>query len=132
VNNSLQFRTYEEADLDGVLDLCACEGWTSYLEDRTRTHHVFTAPGVVSVVATIGSDVAGFAYFQTDGAIQAHLSLLVVDERSRYEGIARSLLAYAFELLDATRVDLVTDDAAGFYRRLPHKEQLGFRLYPPS
>ena len=125
-----QFRTYEEVDLDAVLNLCAAEGWATYVEDPARAHRVFTAPGVVSIVATVDDEVAGFASFQTDGAIQAHLSLLVTDERSRRTGIARALLAYGFPLLGATRIDLITDDAGGFYRRLTHKEQLGFRLYP--
>ena len=127
-----QFRTYEEADLDAVLKLCAAEGGATYVEDRARAHRVFTAPGVVSIVATVGDEVAGFAYFQTDGAIQAHLSLLVTDEGSRHAGIARALLAYAFPLLGAIRIDLITDNAGGFYRRLTHKEQLGFRLYPAT
>ncbi|NNN16737.1 MAG: GNAT family N-acetyltransferase [Acidimicrobiaceae bacterium] len=122
-------REYGEADLDGVLALCASEGWTSYAEDRARAHRVFTAPGVVAVVATIEGRVVGFAYFQTDGAIQAHLSLLVVDKEKRRAGIARTLLVYAFPLLGAVRIDLITDSARDFYRTLPHKEQMGFRLY---
>ena len=127
-----QFRAYEEVDLDAVLNFCAAKGWATYVEDRARAHRVFTAPGVVSIVATCDDEVVGFAYFQTDGAIQAHLSLLVTDERSRHTGIARALLAYAFPLLGATRIDLITDNAGGFYRRLTHKEQLGFRLYPAT
>jgi hypothetical protein len=35
-------------------------------------------------------------------------------------------------LLGATRVDLITDTAEAFYRSLSHKEEPGFRLYPPS
>ncbi len=127
-----QFRIYENIDLDAVLNLCAAEGWATYVEDRARAHRVFTAPGVVSIVATIDDQVAAFAYFQTDGAIQAHLSLLVTDERSRRAGIARALLTYAFPLLGATRIDLITDNAGDFYRRLTHKELLGFRLYPAT
>jgi ribosomal protein S18 acetylase RimI-like enzyme len=127
-----KYRTYEEVDLDAVLNLCAAEGWATYVEDPARAHRVFTAPGVVSIVATVDDEVVAFAYFQTDGAIQAHLSQLVTDERSRNAGIARALLAYAFPLLGATRIDLITDNAGGFYRRLTHKEQLGFRLYPAT
>jgi ribosomal protein S18 acetylase RimI-like enzyme len=127
-----QFRTYEDVDLDAVLNLCAAEGWATYVEDRARAHRVFTAPGVVSIVATVDDEVAGFAYFQTDGAIQAHLSLLVINEESRHAGIARKLLAYAFPLLGATRIDLITDNAGGFYRRLSHKEKPGFRIYPAT
>jgi hypothetical protein len=57
------------------------------------------APGVVSIVATAGTDVVGFTYFQTDGAIQAHLSLLAVEAAHRRAGAARALLPYAFPLL---------------------------------
>jgi ribosomal protein S18 acetylase RimI-like enzyme len=129
VESSADFRKFEEADLDAVLNLCAGEDWTSYTADRARAHQVFTAPGVASFVAIVGGEVVGFAYCQTDGAIQAHLSLIVVDERNRQAGIARALVAYAFPLLGATRIDLITDSAGAFYRALPHKEQLGFRLY---
>jgi ribosomal protein S18 acetylase RimI-like enzyme len=80
----------------------------------------------------VDDQVAAFAYFQTDGAIQVHLSLLVTDEQSRRAGIARALLTYAFPLLGATRIDLITDNAGDFYRRLTHKELLGFRLYPAT
>ncbi len=129
MGTAAQFRSYEEDDLDAVLSLCADEGWTTYTDDRTRTRQVFEAPGVVPVVATVGGEVAGFAYCQTDGAIQAHLSLLVVNRQNRREGLARSLVAYLFTQLGATRIDLISDNAGAFYRSLPHKEQLGFRLY---
>jgi len=132
VKTSPFIRAYEDADLDAVLNLCAAQGWATYLEDRARAHQVFTAPGVLSVVATVDDEVVGFAYFQTDGAIQAHLSLLVVDEARRRAGIARALLAYAFPLLGAKRIDLITDNAGDFYRNLPHRERLGFRLYPTT
>ena len=132
MENSAEFRKYAGADLDAVLNLCAREGWTSYTVDRARSHQVFEAPGVVSVVATVGDSVVGFAYCQTDRALQAYLSLLVVDKWHRQVGIARALVAHVFPLLGATRRDLITDSAGAFYRALSHKEQLGFRRYPES
>ncbi|MHB2027625.1 MAG: GNAT family N-acetyltransferase [Acidimicrobiales bacterium] len=132
MENSFGLRRYDQTDLAGVLALCAHEQWASYTEDRVRAHRVFTAPGVVAVVATGHGEIVGFAYFQSDGAIQAHLSLLVVEQANRRAGIARALVNYAFTLLHALRIDLITDDAGVFYRELPHKEQLGFRLYPSS
>src|SRR5271155_2867688 len=112
----IHFRRYVESDLDQILALCTAEDWPSYPADRARAHAVFTAPGVVAVVANVNGDVVGFAYCQTDGAIQAHLSLLVVDSRHRREGVARGLLDFAFEHLGASRVDLITDNADDFYR----------------
>jgi ribosomal protein S18 acetylase RimI-like enzyme len=130
MSGPVHFRPYADGDLDQVLALCVEEGWPSYPADRVRAHAVFTAPGVVSVVAEDDDDIVGFAYCQTDGAIQAHLSLLVVTPRRRREGIARGLLALAFEHVGARRMDLVTDSAQDFYRSMPHKEKPGYRIYP--
>jgi ribosomal protein S18 acetylase RimI-like enzyme len=125
----VHFRRYAERDLDQVLALCVAEDWPSYPEDPVRAHSVFTAPGVISVVAEDDDDVVAFAYCQSDGAIQAHLSLLVVAASRRREGIARGLLALAFEHVGASRMDLITDSAEDFYRSMPHKEKPGFRIY---
>jgi ribosomal protein S18 acetylase RimI-like enzyme len=130
MKSPVHFRPYAERDLDHVLVLCVAEDWPSYPADPVRAHSVFTAPGVVSVVAEDDNDIVGFAYCQTDGAIQAHLSLLVVAVSRRREGIARGLLALAFENVGASRIDLITDSAADFYRSMPHKEKPGFRIYP--
>jgi ribosomal protein S18 acetylase RimI-like enzyme len=124
------FRRYAEGDLDDVLALCAGEDWPAYASDPLRAHSVFTAPGVVSIVGVIDDKVLAFAYFQTDGAIQSHLTLLVVAPSHRRLGIARSLLAFAFHHLGALRADLITSTAQDFYRSLPHKESSGFRIYP--
>ncbi|WP_276942835.1 GNAT family N-acetyltransferase [Ferrimicrobium acidiphilum] len=132
MRSPIGFRVYQEGDLDGVLALCRQEGWISYADDRDRARKVFTAPGVVAVVATTSSHIIGFAYFQTDRAIQAHLSLLVVEQTYRRLGAAKGIISYAFPLLGATRVDLITDTAEAFYRSLSHKEESGFRLYPPG
>ncbi|WP_298207933.1 GNAT family N-acetyltransferase, partial [Ferrimicrobium sp.] len=128
----IEFRVYQEGDLDGVIALCHQEGWSSYTDDRDRTRKVLTAPGVVAVVAATSSHIIGFAYFQTDRAIQAHLSLLVVKQTFRRLGVAKGIISYAFPLLGAARVDLITDTAEAFYRTLLHKEESGFRLYPLS
>ncbi|CAG4929041.1 unnamed protein product, partial [Acidithrix sp. C25] len=131
VRSPIEFREYEEGDLDGVIALCSQESWTSYADDRDRAREVFAAPGVVAVVATASRHIIGFAYFQTDRAIQAHLSLLVVEQTFRRLGVAKGIISYAFPLLGATRVDLITDTAETFYRSLSHKAESGFRLYPP-
>jgi ribosomal protein S18 acetylase RimI-like enzyme len=127
---SIELRVYAADDLLQVLALCEAEGWTSYTEDPARSHRVFTAPGVVAVVAELASLIVGFAYLQTDGEIQAHLSQIVVSPNQRRRGIARDLLSYAVTRVGAHRIDLITDTAQDFYRSLVHKEQVGFRIYP--
>ena len=73
----------------------------------------------------------GFAQMQSDGLIQAHLSLIVVARGRRGQGIGRRLIEDAFARCGAKRVDLLsTEDADAFYRSFAHREHPGFRLYP--
>ena len=120
---------YQEAHLAGVLALCEAEDWPSLPADASRAHAVLTAPGVTSVVALDGEHVVGFAYLQSDGNIQAHLSQMAVHHEYRRKGIGRALLEYAVPLTGAQRVDLVTDSAEDFYASFQHRTFSGFRIY---
>lgn len=126
----MEIRTYAPADLAGVLRLSALEHWPSLVEDPARAHRALTAPGVVTMVAVEADAVIGFAQMQSDGEIQAHLSLITVDPAHRRRGIARELIVAALRQAGGLRVDLVTDSAEGFYAALPHFRMAGFRLYP--
>jgi ribosomal protein S18 acetylase RimI-like enzyme len=121
---------YQHAHLPGILALCEAEDWPSFPADPARAHAVLTAPGVTTVVALDGDEVVGFAYLQSDGHIQAHLSLMAVSRSHRRQGIGRALLEYAAPLTGAQRIDLVTDTAEDFYAALPHHPYNGFRIYP--
>ena len=107
------------------------KGWPSFPEDPERAHRVLTAPGVTAVVARERDTVVGYAHFQSDGEIQAHLSSIAVDRDHRLQGIARQLLAVALDRAGGGRIDLVTDSAENFYEALEHKRWSGFRIYPP-
>ena len=122
---------YGDDHLDGVLALCRQEGWPSFPEDPARAHRALTAPGVTTVVATAGGRVVGFSHVQSDGEIQAHLSLVAVDDAYRRRGIGRRMLAFGLAEAGGLRIDLVTDSAEGFYRALSHRPMAGYRLYPP-
>jgi ribosomal protein S18 acetylase RimI-like enzyme len=121
---------YQHAHLEGVLALCKAEGWPTFPADADRAHAVLTAPGVTTVVALDGEEVVGFAYLQSDGHIQAHLSLMAVSQSQRRQGIGRALLEHAAPLTGAQRVDLVTDTAEAFYASFPHHTFAGYRIYP--
>ena len=97
--------------------------------DPEITWEALTAPGVCTVVSVEGDEVVGFAQMQSDGHIQAHLSLVLVAPRHRRKGIGRRLIAEAFVRSGAKRVDLVTEGADEFYRSFKHKELSGYRLY---
>lgn len=124
------FRRYSPSDLRGVLRLCALEDWPSFLEDEARAHRALTAPGVTTMVAVEGDHLLGFAQFQSDGEIQAHLSLIAVDPAARRSGIARELIALGLREAGGLRVDLVTDTSDDFYASFPHFRLSGYRLYP--
>jgi ribosomal protein S18 acetylase RimI-like enzyme len=126
----MDIHRYAEADLPGILRLCAAEGWPSFTDDPARAHRALTAPGVTTMVAADGDEIAGFVQMQGDGEIQAHLSLIAVDAAFRGRGAGRALIERAFELAGGLRVDLVTDSAEGFYDQLPRFRMSGFRLYP--
>jgi len=121
---------YERAHLAGVLALCEAEQWPSFPADPERAHAVLTAPGVTSVVSLDGDRVIGFAYLQSDGHIQAHLSLMAVHRAYRRKGLGRALIEYAAPLTGAQRIDLLTDTAEAFYASFEHRSASGFRIYP--
>ena len=128
----MQFERYQRSHLDGVLNICIEEGWKSYTTNPERTHRVLTADGVTTIVAVDQGQVCGFAQIQSDGEIQAHLSILAVKKHYRRQGIGQKLISHGFHEAGGTRIDLVTDDDQGFYQSMTHSEKFGFRLYPDT
>ncbi len=117
--------------LDGVIRLCEIEQYPSYIQDAERTWRALTAPGVCTVVAVQDGRVVGFAQMQSDGLIQAHLTLVVVDRDLRRRGIGAKLVRAAFVRCGGQRVDLLsTEGADAFYRSFKHQQFPGFRIYP--
>lgn len=125
----IELVAYERAHLDGVVTLCAAEGWPSFPDDPERAHRALTNPGVTTVVALGGAEVVGFATMLSDGEIQAYLSNIAVRASARRLGIGTRLIEGAFQRAGGERVDLVSS-ADGFYGALPHQRWHGFRLYP--
>jgi ribosomal protein S18 acetylase RimI-like enzyme len=126
-----RYAPFDAAHLDGVIALCEREGWPSYPADPPRAHRVMTAAGVTTVVAVAGDGrVVGFACLQSDGEIQAHLSVIAVAADHRRHGVARRLLREGLAIAGGERLDLVTDSAEEFYMALPHRRFAGFRVYP--
>jgi predicted N-acetyltransferase YhbS len=126
-----EIRAFAPADLSGVLALCTAEGWTSLPADPARALRILTAPGVTTVVAVDGDAVIGFAELFSDGELQAYLATLAVDRTRRGEGLGRSLVTEGLKQAGGERIDTLSeDDATGFYRKLPHFEKPGLRLYP--
>ena len=117
----------EEAHLDGVIELVAAEGWTEYTEDIERTYRALTAPGVTTLVASVGGRVVGAIQVQSDGVIQAHVSMLLIDRNWRGAGLGSRLLREGLERAGGLQLDIRTR-TEGYYERMGASRSLGFRL----
>ena len=73
---------FTRAQLDGLIALVAAERWNEYLDDVERTHRALTAPGVTTLVAIAGGHLVGAIQVQSDGLIQAHVSMLLICRNS--------------------------------------------------
>ena len=125
-----EVRRFRSDDLDGVIALCAAEGWPSFPEDPARALRALSAPGVTTVVADQVGRVVGFAQLLSDGEIQAHLSLIAVHADARRQGLAREMLRFGLAQAGGYRIDLITDTAPEFYSAMPHRRLEGFRIFP--
>ncbi len=119
--------------LEGIVRLCEVEGYDSYTAGAEGAWNALTAPGVCTVVAVREGRAVGFAQMQSDGLIQAHLSMVVVDRSLRRRGVGRRLVEEAFARCGGKRVDLLsTEGGDAFYRSFEHKAFPGYRIYPDA
>lgn len=128
---NIEIRPIEPGDLHDILRLCETEGYESYL-DRETTWRAFTSPGSVTMVASDEEDVIGFAQMMSDGVIQAHLVMIVVDVRYRRRGLGRLLIKACHDAAGGKWVNLLAEDASvDFYRSFTYREMPGIRIHPP-
>jgi ribosomal protein S18 acetylase RimI-like enzyme len=123
-----EITTFEAAHVEGVVRLCAAQGWPSWTPENVAA--AFSAPGVLALTALSDDDVVGAAQLLIDGRVMAYLGLLVVDERFRRNGIGHALVGELFERSGLARMDLLSEDGStAFYESLPHRVKPGYRLY---
>lgn len=126
-----EIRPFAEEHANGVTELAKAEGWPTF-SDPERVTRLLTAPGVVGLVAIQNDEVVGAAQLLTDGH-QAYLAILVVAATTRGQGIGKRLIEAGFEASKAERMDLLsTPESEDFYRRFPHREITGLRLFRPE
>jgi ribosomal protein S18 acetylase RimI-like enzyme len=113
--------------LGGLVALLAAEGWTEYTDDVERTHRALTAPGVTTLVAIVAREVAGVLQVQSDGVIQAHVSMLLIDRNVRGARLGSKLLREGLRRAGGLQLDIRTR-TEGYYERLGASRSLGFRL----
>ena len=123
----ISIEPFTQAHLDGLIALVAAEGWTEYTDDVERTHRALTSPGVTTLVAIAGGHLVGAIQVQSDGLIQAHVSMLLIARNSRGVGLGSRLLRHGFERAGGLQLDVRTR-TEGYYERLGASRSLGFRL----
>src|SRR3954469_4437851 len=104
----ISIEPFEEAHLDGLIALLAGEGWTEYTDDVERTRRALTAPGVTTLIATTGGRLVGAIQVQSDGLIQAHVSMLLVAKPARGAGAGSKLLRHGLERAGGLQLDIRT------------------------
>ena len=125
--NETSIEPFVRAHLDGLISLVAAEGWTEYTEDPGRTYRALTAPGVTTLVALADGRVIGAIQVQSDGVIQAHVSMLLIDREWRGRQLGERLLRGGLERAGGLQLDIRTR-TDGYYERLGASRSLGFRL----
>jgi ribosomal protein S18 acetylase RimI-like enzyme len=129
---SYAIRRFRREDADEIARLCRAEGWESW-DDPEDVASALTGGGVTTLVAAEGDRVVGAIEVIGDGHINWLIAMLLVAPGKRGRGIGTGLVEAAFAETGARRLDVLTEDEGPrFYRRLPHRELLGFRLYRPS
>ena len=102
-------------------------GWDEYTADVERTRRALIAPGVTTLVAIVGGRVVGAIQLQSDGLIQAHVSMLLIDRKWRGRRLGSRLLREGLERAGGLWLDVRTR-TEGYYERLGASRSLGFRL----
>jgi len=82
---------------------------------------------VTTLVAIVGGRVVGAIQLQSDGLIQAHVSMLLVDRQWRGRRLGSRLLREGLERAGGLWLDVRTR-TEGYYERLGASRSLGFRL----
>lgn len=118
---------YAPEHFDGVMAQFARERWLTPLEDPARAARALLAPGVITLVAVDRGEVVAVIQLQSDGEIQAHLSLITVAPTHRGQGLARRLITEAMHRSGATRLDLISI-ADDFYAAITNRRFTGFRI----
>jgi ribosomal protein S18 acetylase RimI-like enzyme len=118
---------FTQAHLDELIALVAAEGWNEYADDAERTYRALSARGVTTLGALADGRVVGAIQVQSDGVIQAHVSMLLIDREWRGRRLGSALLREGLKRAGGLRLDIRTR-TEGYYERLGASRSLGFRL----
>jgi ribosomal protein S18 acetylase RimI-like enzyme len=87
----MELRHITENDLDATYVLLAENGWTHRL-GSVAEFRTLVAASQIATVATVNDEIVGFIRALTDRQSNGYLSMLVVSEKYRRQGIGRALV----------------------------------------
>ena len=87
----MNIRDIAASDLEAVHRLLSSNGWAHRVGDLQQCSRLISA-SQRAVVAVKGGQVVGFARAITDGISNGYLSMVVVDEPNRRQGVGQALV----------------------------------------
>lgn len=92
----MQLRPITQADFASVYALLVDNGWTHRIASIEAFGRLLAA-SQIATVAIVNNEVVGFIRAITDGQSNGYLSMLVVSEQHRRQGIGRALVESAVD-----------------------------------
>ncbi len=119
----MHIRPIAKSDLEAVQELLIAGGWEERAADLQQLAELVTR-SQVALVAIVEGQVVGFVRGLTDGISNGYISMLVVGEEHRKQGIGSSLVKACMD----NKPDMTWVLRAGRPGLVPFYEKLGFRL----
>jgi len=89
----MQIRSAAASDVEAVLHLLSTHGWAHRIGDAERLGQLISA-SQHAVVAVANGEIVGFARAISDGISNGYLSMVVVAEPFRRQGIGQALVQH--------------------------------------
>lgn len=125
--NLSHIRPYEDHDFEKVIEIYKELKWTTFYSRLDDSKNAFNNSSL-SLVYEIDGEIVGFIRAITDYHITTFIPELLIKENFRGNGIGTSLIDMCHRLYPTCRIELLTDDAADFYRKIGFDQEfIGMR-----
>jgi ribosomal protein S18 acetylase RimI-like enzyme len=92
----MELRRIKESEFESAYALLASNGWSKRLHSPAEFASLVSASQIANV-AVVNNEIVGFVRALTDGQSNGYLSMLVVTEGRRRQGIGRALVEQILE-----------------------------------
>lgn len=125
--NLSHIRPYEEHDFEKVIEIYKELKWPTFYSRLDDSKNAFNNSSL-SLVYEIDGEIVAFIRAITDYHITTFIPELLIKENFRGNGIGTSLIDMCHRLYPTCRIELLTDDAADFYRKIGFDQEfIGMR-----